>query len=1065
MSDLEDDLSAILSFGSSKRADNEETLNYSNDDASSAAQDLGDYNFPIQKQKRMDPNEFKSTNNSDSDNVSGIEISSIMADDKTQKQHYNLLTKNDSSDNFSDILSSIINNSLPNNQETENKRKSVNDSESMSQILSGINSSLSNPVKSGGNSEQYNENSSKEKSNDQSEETDQLDGILSGAFSQHSLRSDNKNNKKGYQRRKSSDDDQDNSADEKVISKRNQPSNDDNQSENSFLSGIISSEKSQPKSQQSSIDIENSEDDENNEYQFITSSKISMSMRPPIHNHNNDDSLSGIISSDLNKSLPKSSELNEKSKNNDTNSLSGIVISDFDDSKSNDGINPNNETSKVLTNSMPINLNNSNIKVSLPNYDSSHSSRNKHKLSSDGLSGILSSSLSVKEPSKSASENSKQSKPEKNQSKGSENLSGVLSSSVNNFGKDYEGSDQQPERKSQDDSNTNEHKENSSTNMSDILSLSNSDVHQIEKKSDSIHNSSSKNSDIVEFSTTTEREQSFNQVNPTIVLPSEMASGSHAQTNLQNTDNMSMIDLSKTAIDQISAISLIEKKETSDDRSVYTSNASDNSSLDFLDQIIADSENEDLENQPTKKKQQTDHKAKPNDNDNKTLEKNEVKSSKEQENKPVNDNDPNESSMFIDFISDSKNNITDDVNASSSNAMKDSDVNISIEYNSDNSNLDSNDDTGFVDDFESNINSVSKSNAQSAIPGSSAVIIEIESQVTESKSENINNDASSVVVDYSSSKGEESFHSEIEDFESIHGGSDQTNNEVVSNTIEFNSNSFHSGIENTKSDLSHNLNENVEIFSTSKTSRIGDEPTKEESSGDKTHISIVSDFLENESTINNQIVDDFIDETSKIDNQKSQARIESDLKASDEEEHESVERNSKSYSESSTSSVHRHHHRHHHSKKDEKKKELKLQRPYAATIRGRHETKIQYQQEYHTTISIPPAKGHRKHSSKNEKVLLFDPPLLSSATLKDVNACYRESLKGTQSKIRLLNQSISSMILTRREKDAQANANQNTDTAITLGGVYQEINKKIMERRTLREKDPNLLHYSSASEF
>ena len=56
--------------------------------------------------------------------------------------------------------------------------------------------------------------------------------------------------------------------------------------------------------------------------------------------------------------------------------------------------------------------------------------------------------------------------------------------------------------------------------------------------------------------------------------------------------------------------------------------------------------------------------------------------------------------------------------------------------------------------------------------------------------------------------------------------------------------------------------------------------------------------------------------------------------------------------------------------------------------------------------------------------------------MKDINSCYRESIRDAQDKIRLLNQSISSYFLTRRERDSQFMPNEKL---ITLDGVYEEI--------------------------
>ena len=113
---------------------------------------------------------------------------------------------------------------------------------------------------------------------------------------------------------------------------------------------------------------------------------------------------------------------------------------------------------------------------------------------------------------------------------------------------------------------------------------------------------------------------------------------------------------------------------------------------------------------------------------------------------------------------------------------------------------------------------------------------------------------------------------------------------------------------------------------------------------------------------------------------------------------------------------------------------------------------------------MPPVKkkDSSKRKEKEQNVLLFDPPILSSATLNDVNSCYRDSIRDTKEKIRLLNQSISSLIITRRERDAQFMPNEKL---ITLDGVYEEVNKKIANMREVRKYDPELIHYSSSSEI
>ena len=185
------------------------------------------------------------------------------------------------------------------------------------------------------------------------------------------------------------------------------------------------------------------------------------------------------------------------------------------------------------------------------------------------------------------------------------------------------------------------------------------------------------------------------------------------------------------------------------------------------------------------------------------------------------------------------------------------------------------------------------------------------------------------------------------------------------------------------------------------------------------------------------------DEQSKISN-----------KSSAKSSHSSEKEKSSVYSSSSEHAQKRKRHKH----------KLKFERPYAATIRGRHENKVQYQQQTQINFSIPPVKKTKSTAKESVKPpALFEPQLLNSSTLSNVNSLYRESIKGTQNKLKLMNQSLSALISLRRQRDVSIYPDQ--QDKITLENVYKEVNKKIAERRELREKDPLLEHYSSASEL
>jgi hypothetical protein len=119
--------------------------------------------------------------------------------------------------------------------------------------------------------------------------------------------------------------------------------------------------------------------------------------------------------------------------------------------------------------------------------------------------------------------------------------------------------------------------------------------------------------------------------------------------------------------------------------------------------------------------------------------------------------------------------------------------------------------------------------------------------------------------------------------------------------------------------------------------------------------------------------------------------------------------------------------------------ELKFARPFSWTIRGRKEQQI-LTQHRQTQFSLPPAK--KPSGAGDRTASLFEPKVLSSASLRDVNSAYRNSVRNTQQQLSLLNQSISGMLLTRRVRDQEKEI-----PVITLDGARREIEARIETRR------------------
>jgi hypothetical protein len=118
---------------------------------------------------------------------------------------------------------------------------------------------------------------------------------------------------------------------------------------------------------------------------------------------------------------------------------------------------------------------------------------------------------------------------------------------------------------------------------------------------------------------------------------------------------------------------------------------------------------------------------------------------------------------------------------------------------------------------------------------------------------------------------------------------------------------------------------------------------------------------------------------------------------------------------------------------------LSMQRPYAATITGRNENRI-FMQQHQTSFSMPPARMPK--ADGRQAVLLREPRKLSSASLRDVNACYREAVKSTQFELSLISQSINALLTTKRMREEGRKAE-----GITLAGVRAEIRHKSRRRR------------------
>lgn len=142
-------------------------------------------------------------------------------------------------------------------------------------------------------------------------------------------------------------------------------------------------------------------------------------------------------------------------------------------------------------------------------------------------------------------------------------------------------------------------------------------------------------------------------------------------------------------------------------------------------------------------------------------------------------------------------------------------------------------------------------------------------------------------------------------------------------------------------------------------------------------------------------------------------------------------------------------------KKERKKRKkkinpnLSMERTYATTIRGKREAQIHMSKDNRVNFSMPPVKNGPTIAKGSVKpILLYEPQVLSSATLRDVNTSYRDTLKVENNKLSLLNQSISSMLLSRRSQCA----NSHDVKAVSLKSVNDEIQACIAARNEREAK-------------
>ena len=137
---------------------------------------------------------------------------------------------------------------------------------------------------------------------------------------------------------------------------------------------------------------------------------------------------------------------------------------------------------------------------------------------------------------------------------------------------------------------------------------------------------------------------------------------------------------------------------------------------------------------------------------------------------------------------------------------------------------------------------------------------------------------------------------------------------------------------------------------------------------------------------------------------------------------------------SSSSSRRRKRHRH--------KQTLQLESPYKETVRGKNEQRVL--REYRkVNVSIPPSRKRLAKQRQAKPVPLFEPRVLSSATLNDVNASYQATVRNSQQQLSYLHQSMMSFLVTRRMNTSM----QTPAQGITLKSVEAEIQERIRRRK------------------
>ena len=127
------------------------------------------------------------------------------------------------------------------------------------------------------------------------------------------------------------------------------------------------------------------------------------------------------------------------------------------------------------------------------------------------------------------------------------------------------------------------------------------------------------------------------------------------------------------------------------------------------------------------------------------------------------------------------------------------------------------------------------------------------------------------------------------------------------------------------------------------------------------------------------------------------------------------------------------------------KAEFVLKNIYSETIPSEKVPRGKMVTETKTEFSMKPAK--RKRVDVPQNVPLFDPMLLSSATVSDVNARYKQTLSSVQQKMMLLDQSLDSLLLTKRRREERPKSH-----GVSMRSVEKEIEERIRKKKELAKK-------------